>query len=414
MMKYYIQKLIQSIESLDIKNNIITLDNINYIIQQKKITSFVKKLGAYFTEHKLATVTVNTFSKQITHNSIILDPTCGTGNLLIEASRCLQITSHLSSTLKQWGETLWGYDIHSEFIEITKLNLIIEALRRGAILDCSIHQGCNFLHNILLIDAMQISDIQVKKVTHLLMNPPFLQINSPQKNYWKKGKVNSAGIFLDHYLRILPKNCEIVAILPDILRSGSRYQLFRSFVSSHLIGNCHIWGRFSNTADIDVFILSGKKNYSTKHIQWTKPIKKNTLSLSEKYNVRIGPLVAYRDKCEGKDYPYFHSKNCKNWTIITKITERRAFKGKVIQPPCILIKRTSSPSDKFRAAAVLINLKEPIAVENHLIIVTPKDHTFKSCQYLFKILSTQQTNDFLNDQIRTRHLTVNAIKSIPL
>ena len=98
MMKYYIQKLIQSIESLDIKNNIITLDNINYIIQQKKITSFVKKLGAYFTEQKLATVTVNTFSKQITHNSIILDPTCGTGNLLIEASRCLHITSNLSST----------------------------------------------------------------------------------------------------------------------------------------------------------------------------------------------------------------------------------------------------------------------------------------------------------------------------
>lgn len=58
----------------------------------------------------------------------------------------------------------------------------------------------------------------------------------------------------------------------------------------------------------------------------------------------------------------------------------RAFDGKVIQPPCILIKRTSSPSDKFRAAATLVNLKQPIAVENHLIVVTPKDGKLKSCK----------------------------------
>lgn len=413
-MQRYIEHLIKTIKDFDAHKDLNNLDSINKAIQEYKNISYLKSLGAFFTEQSLATQAINKFTNSITTSSIILDPTCGVGNLLIEASRKLDISKHLSTTLQQWGKALWGYDINPEFIEITKLRLVIEALSRGNILDCSIEHALSFLSNIRVNDAISVTNTQVKKITHLLINPPFIQIKSPETYYWTKGKVNSAGVFLDHYLRILPKSCEIVAILPDILRSGSRYHTFRNFISSQLLGSCEIAGRFSKTVDIDVFILSGIISCTTNNIKWVEPIPTARSILSNKYDVITGPLVDYRDKQEGKIYPYFHSKNCKNWTIVTKATEYRAFNGKVIQPPCILIKRTSSPSDKYRAAAVLINIKQPIAVENHLIAVTPKDYTLQSCQKLLTILKQERTNEFLNNQIRARHLTVGAIKSIPI
>lgn len=413
-MQRYIEHLIEAIEDFDTHKNLNNLDSINKVIQEYTNISYLKSLGAFFTEQSLATQAISKFANTITTSSIILDPTCGVGNLLIEASRKLDISKHLSITLKQWGKTLWGYDINPEFIEITKLRLVIEALSRGNIVDCSTERALSFFPNIRVKDAISVTNTQIKKVTHLLINPPFIQIKPPETYYWAKGKVNSAGVFLDHYLRTLPKGCEIVAILPDILRSGSRYHSFRNFVSSQLLGNCQIAGRFSKTADIDVFILFGKLSCTTNTIQWIVSTTTTGSILSDKYNIITGPLVAYRDKQEGKIYPYFHSKNCKNWSFITKATEHRAFNGKVIQPPCILIKRTSSPSDKYRAAAVLINLQQPIAVENHLIVVTAKDHTLESCQKLLKILMQDKTNIFLNQQIRARHLTVGAVKSIPL
>lgn len=373
-----------------------------------------KKLGAFFTEVQLSEKAIRHFQQAITAESIVLDPSCGIGNLLLESSRQLGVYTHLSDTLKTWGEVLRGFDIQAEFIELTKLRLIMAALVRGVKADCSLEQAMCYFKYIMQQDALEVSTSSLSSVTHLFMNPPFIAMPSPKRDYWGKGNTNSAAVFLDYYLRNTSDKCNLVAILPDVLRSGSRFKHFRDFISENLQGKCDIEGRFSDTADVDVFILSGQKKCKDgQGIIWS-PQYINSNNLGECYDVCIGPLVAYRDKREGNTYPYFHPKNCKNWEMVTAVSETREFNGKVIQPPCILIKRTSSPSDKYRAAATLINLKQPIAVENHLIVVTPKDKTLKSCQRLLKMLAKPEVNQFLNEQIRVRHLTVGVIKAIPM
>lgn len=416
MIQTYIQQLIKTINSHIRSNN--RIQEIDIQVVSDTTISFLpaglrKQLGAFFTEAQLSGKAIRHFRQAITAESVVLDPNCGIGSLLIESSHQLGVYTHLSDTLEMWGRVLRGFDIQAEFIELTKLRLIMSALARGVNADCSLEQAMSYFKNIVQQDSLTVSISSLSSVTHLFMNPPFVAMESPIRDYWGKGKTNSAAVFFDYYLRNIPDKCNVVAILPDVLRSGSRFKHFRDFVSENLQGKCNIEGRFSNTVDVDVFILSGHKSKVRQGVVWVSRTMPSN-NLGEHYDVCIGPLVAYRDRLEGNTYPYFHPKNCKNWEVITAVSETRAFNGKVIQPPCVLIKRTSSPSDKYRAAATLINLKEPIAVENHLIVVTPKDKSLKGCKKLLKMLAKPEVNQYLNEQIRVRHLTVGVIKSIPL
>ena len=396
-------------------NSIVDLDTIDTVLRECLTLEQMREAGSFFTGQILASKAVNSFEKALTLDSRVLDPTCGAGNLLIECSRKIGVRDTLSETLQEWGEILWGFDIHESFIEATKLRLIIEALNRGVQKNCSIEQAISYFKNIKVMDALLVTKEDLKDITHVVMNPPFSIWKSPNKNYWKQGKINAAGIVFDLFLRVLPKNCVVVSILPEVLRSGSRYSLFRNFCSIKMFAKCIPWGRFNTKTDVDVFILSGiiTAEESQKTILWQEELGEYR-ALSSKFNVCIGPLVAYRDIEIGNEYPYFHSKNTPGWQILEDISETRKFKGKVISPPFVIIKRTSSPGDKYRATATIINVKSMVAVENHLIVIKPINNSLRDCKKLLKILKSDTTNEFLNRRIRLRHLTVQAIKDIPL
>lgn len=396
-------------------SSIVDLDSIDTVLRECLTLEQMREAGSFFTGQALATKTINSFEKALTLNSRVLDPTCGAGNLLIECSRKLGVRDTLSETLEEWGEILWGFDIHESFIEATKLRLIIDALNRGVQKNCSIEQAISYFKNIKIMDAMLVTKEDLKSITHVVMNPPFSIWSSPNKNYWKQGKINAAGIVLDHYLRVLPNECNLIAILPDVLRSGSRYNLFREFCSLKMHATCKLWGRFNSKTNVDVFILSGKitESDNLKNILWQEDLG-NYEPLSTQFDVCTGPLVAYRDLELGNEYPYFNSKNTIAWETINEVNQTRKFQGKVISPPFILVKRTSSPGDKYRATATIINLKTMVAVENHLIVIKPKNNSLRDCKKLLKILKSNKTNNFLNQRIRLRHLTVEVIKSIPL
>ncbi|HCC2281432.1 N-6 DNA methylase [Citrobacter portucalensis] len=392
----------------------IDLDEIDSILRDSLSIKNMREAGSFFTGLKLATKTLDSFLEPIKINSVVLDPTCGAGNLLVACSRRFSIYPTLTQTLSIWGQQLKGFDLYEIFVESAKLRIIIDALNRGAKKDCDIDIALTLLPNIKVKNALDVCEMDLKDITHVVMNPPFTITPSPNNYYWKKGKVNSAGIFMDKYIRLLPAGCCVSAILPDVLRSGSRYEEFRTFIDCNLIGTCNIWGRFNAKTDVDVFILSGKiKRYLNSRLPWSPNLGKY-MQLSSQYDVRVGPLVAYRDHQEGEEHPYFHPKNSPAWEIISKVSETRKFKGTTIIPPFIVVKRTSSPTDKFRASATIINLDLPVAVENHMIVIRPKDSSFESCLKLMKILKSEKTNNFLNNRIRTRHLTVGVIKEIPI
>jgi hypothetical protein len=84
-----------------------------------------------------------------------------------------------------------------------------------------------------------------------------------------------------------------------------------------------------------------------------------------------------------------------------------------LKPPFVAIRRTSRPGDRHRAIGTLITALQPVAVENHLIALRPKDGTVKACRELLYSLKDDRTTHWLDERIRCRHLTVAALNELP-
>jgi hypothetical protein len=87
--------------------------------------------------------------------------------------------------------------------------------------------------------------------------------------------------------------------------------------------------------------------------------------------------------------------------------------GTIFAPPFVAVRRTSSPSDRKRAVGSIILGNRPVAVENHLLVLTPNDGRLESCAELLVLLACDATSDYLNLAIRCRHLTTRSVMGIP-
>ena len=79
----------------------------------------------------------------------------------------------------------------------------------------------------------------------------------------------------------------------------------------------------------------------------------------------------------------------------------------------MVVRRTSRPGDKYRAVGTVIRGHGLVAVENHLLVLRPKDRTVASCDRLLAVLKDAAANEFLDRRIRCRHLTVSALRDLP-
>jgi len=217
---------------------------------------------------------------------------------------------------------------------------------------------------------------------------------------------------------ILKDGCSVSAILPDVLRSGSRFEAWRRTVEPTLaMSNVAVEGRFDKQTDIDIFILNGlvdRQSFNTVEWQTVETLgTEGTPKIRDFFEVAVGAVVPYRDPHEGKLYSYIHPKTLPRWGEISKIPESRRFLGRVFQPPFVAIRRTSGPRDRHRAVPTLVLGKRLVAVENHLIVLTPRNGSLEKCRELSELLKENHINEFLNNRIRCRHLTVSAISEIP-
>jgi hypothetical protein len=230
--------------------------------------------------------------------------------------------------------------------------------------------------------------------------------------------VNSAAVFLEHVLDCVLPSTRILAILPEVLRTGTRYAKWRRLISQRAERLAmESYGIFDNSADVDVFFLVLKRRPEIcpgASANWLGRESQPGSTLSDHFNITVGPVVPYRTPRIGPRRRYLHPRNVPAWKVVRRTTETRHFDGTVFKPPFVVIRRTSRPGDKFRAVAAEVHGANPVAVENHLIVCTPKNGTIKQCRLLIKALKRQQTNRFLDNHIRCRHLTVRAIKEIPL
>lgn len=135
--------------------------------------------------------------------------------------------------------------------------------------------------------------------------------------------------------------------------------------------------------------------------------------MGDYFQVRVGSVVPHRHKLEGPLYPYIHAHQLPSWQSVEEIAESRNFSGTTFDPPFVVVRRTSRPGDKFRAIGTIITGKDPVAVENHLIVLKPSSNSLEDCFQLMEVLRHPQTNDWLNERIRCRHLTVTAMRNLP-
>lgn len=370
--------------------------------------------GVFFTNNLLAEKVLEVLQPTFNKQSVIYDSACGVCNLLIATVNHL----HKLNIQPSNKNYLLGTDIHPEFLAAANLRLQMNNLLMlpGKTYNISKHKVG---YSVKKKNAL-VSNQFYKAATHIFINPPFDQEKFEEKLDWAAGKVSMAAVFMEKAILFANPGTTIMAILPDVLRSGTRYQKWRNMVEKYCITEkIELLGQFDEHADVDV--------YAIKLVKRQQPMERITINVKEEpnqtatpktlkdiFDICVGPVVDYRDEKEGPLRPYVVSRGLKSWSIQKEISLKRKHEGTSFKGPFVVIKRTSRATDENRAMATIINSTESVYIDNHLIMLKPKSKTLAACKLAIKILKDKRANDWLNEQIRCRHLTVKIIKEIPI
>ncbi len=373
-----------------------------------------RKYGAYFTGTTLSQRLLKKCST-VKKASAFYDPTVGMGDLLLATATRLPLARNLDETLVQWGRQLAGTDLHAEFILGAKTRLVLLARQRHGAAQPFIVSPEKYFPLIKVGDGLA-EEAAFKQASTLVLNPPFGLVKAPEKCGWAGGRISAAAIFVINALERCRPGTEILAILPEVLRSGSFSKHWRNRVSQ--LAEVHTvepWGIFDESADIDVFILRLVRRADDERKlkkKWPTPRIKQNTTIADCFDVHVGRVVPHRDKETGPRHPYIHPRCVTTWTVMKKFSETRKHKGLVYKPPFVVIRRTSRPGHPHRAMATVIAGKRTVAVENHLIVCEPKKGKLKICKKLMRQLRAQAVKKYLDARIRCRHLTVGVVESI--
>lgn len=376
----------------------------------------LRAAGAFFTGSRMARRAIAMAFPTMPHDAVVLDPACGVGDLLVAFVGRLTSSNDLTSTLSQWGMRITAFDVQPEFVRAAKLRLALAAVRRHSEIGEFRFQEFDALFPGVREGSSFENRASYKGVSHILINPPFTAVEAPESCRWAAGKVNSAPLFMDECAMSSDPGTRIIAILPDVLRSGSRYEKWRRLFSERVaVDKIHILGRFDRQTDVDVFLTVGRvrlKRNREPSTAWSLRREKGGTRVRDKFDVSVGAVVPFRLSSRGQWHPFIQARDLPSWQAVSDIVQHRRFEGTTFRPPFVVVRRTSRPEDKNRAVATIVRSKRRIAVENHLLVLRPKDKTIRTCKQLMKLLRKPSTNELLNRRIRCRHLTVAALADL--
>ena len=375
-----------------------------------------RELGAFFSSSDLRTAALDPCHFDAGVGEPILDPAMGAGDLLIEATRQLSADYDLSTTLKSWGQVLHGRDIQPDFVRLAKARLILTAVSRGAMPrgDQEVTLG-NVFPGIRVGDGLGLLDAG-NATGHIIMNPPFTHRDAPDSIRWSGGRTNSAAIFLAKAVEGAQPGTRITAILPDVIRTGSRYGRLRSLVANRLdVTAIQPYGQFDHWTDVDVFILKGVvvgQVGNESHLRWWHQTSGATVG--DHFTVSVGTVVPHRDPESQPLRHYLHAKALPlGRDFQTADAEKRGFQKRTFSPPFVVVRRTSRPGDRSRGIGTLVCGTSDVLVENHLIVLKPKDGSTDTCRGVVDLLNLGSAKNWLDERIRCRHLTVGAMREMP-
>jgi hypothetical protein len=354
------------------------------------------------------------------------DPACGAGDLLLAISASLGLRSSPAATMAAWSNVLMGNDLQPEFTEVARHRLTLAALQRHSSQDPAAWRrlkprplGTRFTH-VRAGDGLQRLSTLSSFSGTVVMNPPFGTVPAPAGCTWGSGLVPRAALFVDAAVDALAPNATLVAILPDVLRSGSRLEKWRQALSKRVaITETRTLGQFDGYTDVDVFLLLATRlppdaPESSDVTGWMSP-QASHATVGARFIVRTGSVVDNRDPAKGPWRAYATARTLPKSGEIELIERRRRFRGSVVDAPFVLVRRTSRPSEagSIRIAGLVVTAGTQIAIDNHLLIATPRDGTLAACRELARVLEATETTAWLNDRIRCRHLTVGVLADIP-
>ena len=375
-----------------------------------------REQGAFFSSSDLRATALKPYQKAIDPLGLFLDPAMGAGDLLIEVARHLPVQQDLDGTLRYWGRVLHGRDIEPVFVRLAKARLVLLAVARGAVVRIKSTEGLEgLLPEIRVGDGLELL-ARGWPGGHIVMNPPFTYRVAAKDTTWASGRTSAAAMFLAAAVAGARPGTRLTAILPDVIRAGSRYRQLRDFVGAHLHEfSAKPYGQFDTWTDIDVFILRGvidQNVVSDDETQWWCPT--NGEQLGDRFDICVGPVVPHRDQESVPSYPYLCARDVSlGGEFDTSHAKRRGFQKRMFHPPFVVIRRTSRPGDKLRGLGTVIQGTGSVLVENHLIVLKPKDGSLDACSRLVKMLDSTQSRKWLDDRIRCRHLTIRALSEMP-
>lgn len=341
-----------------------------------------------------------------------VDPSVGNGDLLVEVCLTLPLCESPVKTLEHWATKLAAVDLRLSFLKIAWNRIQSLAFERHVVerpkdhtmeLPSSFRQG----------DALQI-DLALRPGDCLLMNPPYQRVKLPEDSKLGRGKRSAAALHIERILKSSPVGVGVVALVPDVLRSGTLYETFRRALGSHVdLKRFEAFGSFGAHANVDVAVIVGITQEKADHEIVHESDECLRTSVGDLFEVSVGTVVPHRNPENGKSLPYLTPHNAPAWEEMGKPSEYARYAATAKRGPLVLVRRTSSPSDRDRARATIVNYGGEMLVENHLLACIPKDGSIDTCRRLVRSLSDPRTNAWLNEKIRCRHLTVGWVSRLP-
>lgn len=357
--------------------------------------------GTFFTGPEIAKQLWASALDEINESSLVVDPAVGVGDLLLPPARRMHARG-----IESWPSKFVGLDIDTHFVAATKSRLRLAT-------DPSLPDS--LFTRVRVHDFFSSTAPELAVASHVVMNPPYVQSTIQGDPRWAGKTVNTAAVFVERSIATMRPGARLIALLPDVLRSGSRYSMWRDEVASMCETlTVEELGQFDAKTDIHVFILNAVKGHEGMPAStWPKADNWNGQTVGDYFDVHVGAVVPHRHSDAGAPVPFASAGEIERWAEIATIDARRGFSGRLDRGPLVLVRRTSRPGDRHRAQASLYTGTKPLAVENHLLVLTPREGGLDFCRKLMDVLKSGATTEHLDRAIRLRHLTVTAVSSIP-
>lgn len=380
--------------------------------------------GAFFTSGAAREAFARVLEEGRASSAQWWDPTCGAGDLLLAVTGQLPIEETSEATITAWSQLLRGTDLHQSFVSVARARLVLAVLQRHALRGDSLELPDHVLErafsNLVVGDGLQELRTRLDFDGHIVLNPPFASVPVGRSCSWSTGQTSAAAVFAHEAAHSLGPTGRLTAILPDVLRSGSRYGAWREVMRDTLrLTRIERFGQFDAHADVDVFMLAAEAyafGGTGQEPTWW-PMGQGADTVATRFAVSVGSVVDNRDPHEGPESVFLTARDLPSDGQMPLPARRRRFAGRRIEPPFIVLRRTSRPGQgsggRNRGVGVMVIGAAPVAVDNHLIVVKPLAGGVEACEELLERLSRPDLAQWLDERISCRHLTVRVVRDIP-